>query len=97
MEQSALVLNESMQSCMFSLCCTKLTILPSDPDSKKRGCSFFLLNSSSENVKAQYVSILNFFADFNLESSFFAFTEAQFILSISKYFTENGYMLFQVI
>ena len=84
-----------MKTCKVAcFCFTKLKALPSDPDRKKRGCSFSLLNISSENVKAQYVLILNRFADLNLESSFFAFTEPQFILGISKYFTENGYTLF---
>ena len=80
------------------LCSTKITTLPSDPDWQERGYSFSLLNTSSENVKAPYVSILHLFVDLNLKSSFsFAFTELQFILSISKHFTENGYTLFKVI
>ena len=54
---------------------TKLTTLPSDPDWQERGYSFSLLNTSSENVKAPYFSIMHLFADLNLESSFsFTFT-----------------------
>lgn len=40
------------------------------------------------------VSILYLFAELYLESSFFAFTELQFFLSISKYLKENGYTLY---
>lgn len=45
-------------------------------------------------MKARYVSILYLFAELYLESSFFAFTELQFFLSISKYLKENGYTLY---